>query len=150
MTHQTLENILNNVNNSEYNYTKLLEIDEKVDFVNIHDSLCMSTKQDKYFDFYLLKNRDRQSKIKYVGIIYDMGYEDLHILILKDFRGKNYLKNSLETSILRYLYFEKDRKEQELTFKDDKVRQYFIEEFNFNDNSPSFIYKDLEDFFSNL
>lgn len=133
MTNTTLEKIIDNVNQNKYMEIQyaIISIDKKVDLYNINEDNCIEQNGKNFYDFYLIKGNN--SSLKYVGIIFDM-VGDLHIFIKEEFRGKGYLQNTLNTSILPFLAYYKNRDKQDLTFEDETIKQYFIDKLGFMDN----------------
>lgn len=139
MREARLEEILNNINNGLYQEKKfaIKSIHHQVDLININTQDCINLNRREFYDFYLIKGID--TKDKYVGIIYDMD-DDLHIVITKEYRGQGYLKDTLCKAILPFMYRWRNKKEQELTFEHEKVRNYFIEELGFISHGPKRAY----------
>jgi len=130
MTNETLNQILNNINNEIYKEIDyaIRSISSDVDLININAINCIELNFNNFYDFYLLKGNN--TKDKYIGIILDME-NDLHILINKEYRGHKYLQKTLIPTILPFIAYYKERSIQYLTFESSKVEEYFIKEFGF-------------------
>jgi len=145
MTNAILDKILVNINQSFYNNENisLRSVDSHIDIININDDFCIDKNSQEFYDFILIKNKDTQSNIKYIGIILDMS-SDLHFYIISDFRGQGYLQRIMCTSILPFLSFYKGRTKQVLTFEKLKIKEYFIKQFNFKSIDTLTVEKDLD------
>ena len=144
MTNESLNQILTKVNQLFYsaeNYA-LRSVDNNIDVININATECIDKNKQEFYDLILIKNNDTKSDIKYVGIVLDM-IDDLHFYILPDFRGEGYLQASLNTSILPFLSFYKERVTQRLSFKDIKIKEYFIRQFDFKSTGDYEVEKNL-------
>ena len=132
MTDESLNQILDKINQSSYdndNYA-LRSVDKNIDIININDTLCIDQNNQDFYDFILIKNIDAESNIKYIGIVFDM-INDLHFYIISNFRGRGYLQESMNSSILPFLSCYKARTKQRLSFQETKIKEYFINQFNF-------------------
>ncbi len=146
MTNEKLNTILDNINHSFYkkeNYS-LKTIDENIDIININDIECIDTNHQKFRDFFLIKNDDSKSTEKYIGIVLDM-VDDLHFFVLPKFRGKSYLKKTLDNSILPFLSRYKYRENQRLSFQNSELKEYFIKCFQFQSIGDKEVEKKLSD-----
>ncbi|MCV6607183.1 MAG: hypothetical protein OIF32_03130 [Campylobacterales bacterium] len=140
-----MNNILNKINKNELFSYALRGINDKVDLINFNDEYGYEPNTMNFYDYFLLKNQFSESDQKYVGIILDMGYHDLHIYILENYRGKGYLQSTLNQTILPFLSYYKEREIQELTFNSIDVKRYMINEFGFIDTGELSVRKNLMD-----
>lgn len=146
MTNKTLNQILDNVNNSIYKNTQyaIHSINNNVDLININATSCIELNTNTFYDFYLIKGDN--TKDKYVGIIFDM-VSDLHILIDEKYRGQKYLQKTLVPTILPFIAYYKERNLQKLSFENSSIKEYFIKKFGFinSDDDSNNVYMSLED-----
>jgi RimJ/RimL family protein N-acetyltransferase len=83
-------------------------IDDVIDIIQI----CKDKQIDK---IYLIKKDGT-----YIGAVYDMGVNDLHAYMKKDYRKKGYMSNALKNHILPYL-FSRGREYQHITYYSDNI-----------------------------
>ncbi|GEM52763.1 hypothetical protein EB1_25530 [Empedobacter brevis NBRC 14943 = ATCC 43319] len=120
MTNESLQTLLSKLNDNDKTvgliYTRPLS--EYVDFAKIWldepkmtDSVTSSDGPDT---FYLIKNTDNN----FVAIVFDM-FRDLHWYVLSGCRGKGYLTEAMQQTIIPHLFFNRD--EQRITINENEI-----------------------------
>ncbi|QEN06802.1 hypothetical protein EXM22_01895 [Oceanispirochaeta crateris] len=119
MTDETLHKILKNVKElSESDLLFSKPISDHVDVAKYWESKPIENDDIianfNSIDLFLIKN---EKKI-FVGIVYDM-FNDIHVFIKPEHRGKEYLDNALNKTIFPYLKTVKLRKKICISVEDD-------------------------------
>jgi hypothetical protein len=102
MTHEILESYIDALNNGEMQDRIFLRpLSKTVEKAKVWDPLPegKSWNEDSY-DIYFIKNTPGV----YVGGVLDMGYQNLHVFIKKEYRRQGHLTRALQEWILPDLF----------------------------------------------
>lgn len=127
MTNENLEKCIDSMN--EYKFMDNAfnkKISRNVIFSKYWEKLPSGQySNESCYEMYFISDKNN-----YVAIVLDMGMDDLHFFVKKEFRKKGYLCNAMNTVILHHIH-EKERTVQHLTFENETTKNYCIRNMGF-------------------